>query len=114
MNIELFRSICLSLPCVTEDMPFDETVLAFRLKGKIFACVILDQPDLVVMKCAPERVLELRAAYPSIDSARYWNKKYWNQVRLDGSVPDDLITDLIHHAFSEVNNKLPKRDRIEL
>ena len=50
MNIETFREYCLSLPLVTEDMPFDETVVVFRLKGKILACITLDKPDIVVLK----------------------------------------------------------------
>ena len=82
MNIESFRAYCLSLPETTEDMPFDETVVVFRLKGKIFACVGLDKPDLVCMKCDPERAIELREQYSSIEGAFHWNKKYWNQIDL--------------------------------
>ena len=38
MNIESVREYCLSLPLVTEDFPFDEQTLVFRILGKIFAC----------------------------------------------------------------------------
>lgn len=112
MNIELFREECLRLPFATEDMPFDDTVVVFRLKGKIFGCITLDNPNLVVLKCDPERALELRANYAGIEGAWHWNKTYWNQITLDGSVPDELIVELIHHAYSEVNKKLPKKDRV--
>lgn len=114
MNIEFFREECLALPYVTEDMPFDDTVVVFRLKGKIFGCVATDKPDMIVLKCDPERALELRACYATIEGAYHWNKTYWNQILLDGSVPDALILDLIRHAYEEVNKKLPKRDRVEL
>ena len=60
MNVETFREFCLSLPYATEDMPFDDTVLVFRLKGKIFACLALDKPDMAVMKCDPVKAEELR------------------------------------------------------
>ena len=112
MDIELFREKCLALPYVTEDMPFDDTVVVFRLKGKIFGCITLDNHDLVVLKCDPERALELRAEYATIEGAWHWNKKSWNQILLDGSVPDSLIVVLIQHAYDEVNKKLPKKDRI--
>ncbi len=114
MNIELFREICLALPETTEDTPFDETTVVFRLKGKIFACVSTDSPDVVTMKCAPERAEELRAQYYAIEGAWHWNKKYWNQITLDGSVPDELIGELIRHAYEEVNRKLPKKEQVIL
>ncbi|MCQ2335538.1 MAG: MmcQ/YjbR family DNA-binding protein [Paludibacteraceae bacterium] len=112
MNIEIFRDECLKLPCATEDMPFDDTVVVFRLKGKIFGCIALDRPDVVVLKCSEARALELRAVYSAIEGAYHWNKKTWNQISLDGSVPDDLIRELIRFAYDEVNNKLPKKDRV--
>lgn len=120
MDIEEFREQCLVLPYVTEDMPFDETTVVYRLKGKIFACIstdrskciAVDKPDVVVLKCAPEKALELRATYYAIEGAWHWNKKYWNQITLDGSVPDELIHDLIHHAYEEVNKNLPKKERV--
>ena len=113
MNIELFREICLALPETTEDTPFDETTVVFRLKGKIFACVSTDSPDVVTMN-APERAEELRAQYYAIEGAWHWNKKYWNQITLDGSVPDELIGELIRHAYEEVNRKLPKKEQVIL
>ena len=112
MNIESFREYCLSLPETTEDMPFGETVLVFRLKGKIFGCVGLDKPDLVTLKCDPQRAIELREHYGSIEGAFHWNKKYWNQIWLNGDVDDDLLRQLIKHAWDEVNKKLPKKDRV--
>lgn len=114
MNIEQFRDYCLSLPMATEDMPFDDTVLVFRLKGKIFGAVILDIPNLVVLKCEPEYASELREHYSAIEPAHHWNKKYWNQIHLDGQVSDELVKSLCEHSFKEVNKKLPKREQLNL
>lgn len=100
------------MPYATEDMPFDDTVVVFRIKRKIFGCIALDKPDLIVLKCDAEYAQELRATYPGIEGAHHWGKKYWNQILLDGNVDDMLIYQLIRHAYSEVNNKLPKKDRI--
>ena len=111
MNIESFRTCCLSLPLVTEDFPFDENVLVFRVYNKIFACVAMNHPEVAVMKCDPERAIELRERYGSIEAAWHWNKKYWNQVRFRGDVPDRLFRDLAGHAYCEVWKKLPRRLR---
>lgn len=113
MNIETLREYCLSLPFVTEDMPFDDTVLVFRLKSKIFACLTLDKPDLIVMKCNPERALELRDRFEAIEPAWHWNKKYWNQIHIDNDVDRPLMEELLRHAYNEVNAKLPKKDRVQ-
>lgn len=112
MNIESLREYSLSLPLATEDMPFDDTVLVFRLKGKIFACILLDRPDLIVMKCDPERALDLRDRYEAIEPAWHWNKKYWNQIHIEGDVDRPLMEELLRHAYNEVNAKLPKKDRV--
>lgn len=114
MDIERFREICLSLPEATEDMPFDETVVVFRLKEKIFGCIALDKPEMGILKCDPELAIELRERYPAIQPAYHWSKKYWNQILFDGSVSDDMIADLARHSYNEVNKKLPKKLRVEI
>lgn len=112
MNIETFREHCLSLPLVTEDMPYDDNVVTFRLKGKIFAHICLNKPDSASMKCDAERASELREQYSAIESAWHCNKKYWNQISFNGDVSDELLQELICHAYNEVNKKLPKKDRV--
>lgn len=112
MNIETFREYCLTLPLTTEDMPYDDTVVTFRLKGKIFAYICLDKPDFAAMKCDAERATELREQYGAIESAWHCNKKYWNQIAFNGDVCDDLLQELVRHAYNEVNKKLPKKERV--
>ena len=112
MNIETFRECCLRQPLATEDMPFDDTVVVFRLQGKIFACIPLDRPDIAVLKCDPEYALELRERYPAIEGARHWNRKYWNQIHLDRLHDDELLVRLVRHSWLEVNRKLPLKLRI--
>ena len=109
MNIESVREYCLSLPQTTEDFPFDESTLAFRIEGKIFAMVDLDKTEWFVLKCNPERALELRDRYMDISPAWHMNKKYWNQLNLYGALPDKLIRTLICHSYNEVVKKIPKR-----
>lgn len=109
MNIESVREFCLSLPQTTEDFPFDETTLAFRIEGKIFAMIDLENTEWFVLKCNPERALELRDRYMDISPAWHMNKKYWNQLNLYGELPDKLIRTLICHSYNEVVKKIPKR-----
>ncbi|MCQ2958666.1 MAG: MmcQ/YjbR family DNA-binding protein [Bacteroidales bacterium] len=109
MNIEEFREYCLSLPNVTEDMPFDENVLVFRIFGKIFACISMENPDLATLKCNEEKAIELRAEYPCVEGAFHWNKKYWNQIWFNREVNDVLFKQLINHAYDEVWKKLPRK-----
>ena len=112
MDIEQFRLHCLALPFVTEDMPFDDTVVVFRLKGKIFGCIATDKPDLAVLKCDPEKAEQLRERYSAIEGSYHWNKKYWNQIYFGRDVKDELLLSLIAHAYNEVNKKLPKKERV--
>lgn len=111
MDIETAREYCLSLPMTTEDMAFGEDCLLFRVCNKIFACLSLARADCFVVKCNPEYALELRERYTEIEPAWHWNKKYWNQLNLNGSLRNDLIFSLVRHSYSEVVKKLPKSIR---
>lgn len=114
MNVEDIRSCCLAKAEATEDFPFDETTLVFRVRGKIFACIDLENTDWFCLKCDPDYAVELRDRYPSITGAWHWNKKYWNQVAMGDDVNDRLVRHLIDHAYDEVVKKLPRRVQREL
>lgn len=113
MDIEIIRAYCLSKPLVTEDSAFGPEGLLFRVYGKIFAYLDLDRPDLVVVKCDPDRAVELRDRYAGVVPAWHWNKKYWNELHFDTDVPDEVILSLIDHSLDEVLKKLPKKIRLE-
>ena len=121
MNIEEVREFCLSLRGVTEDQPFGDDNITFRLAGKIFLCLWLGDSDKshadtrphFALKLLPERNEQLREQSPHITPAWHWNKKYWNQVNLYGSLEDDFILGLIRHSYSEVVKKLKKQVRME-
>ncbi|MCM1107654.1 MAG: MmcQ/YjbR family DNA-binding protein [Clostridium sp.] len=115
MDIESVRTYCLAKPFVTEDFPFDEVHLVFRLKNKIFACVNLNHPDMLTLKCDADYAVELRDRYDCITGAFHWNKKYWNQLPIGSDeLPDSLIRSLIEHAYDEIVKKLPRKQREEL
>jgi predicted DNA-binding protein (MmcQ/YjbR family) len=108
MDIEAVRAYCLSLPEATEDFPFDETTLVFRLHNKIFACLDFERTEWLTLKCDPDYAIDLRDRYSGIEPAWHWNKKYWNQVSLHHCQPQ-LICSLIRHSYNEVIKKLPKK-----
>lgn len=109
MNIESVHEYCMSLPHATEDMAFGDGYLLMRVFGKIFACISFERQDYFVLKCDPGYAVELRDRYADIEGAWHWNKKYWNQLRLSGSLGDDLVKSLIRHSYAEVVKKMPRK-----
>lgn len=112
MNLEELRTYCLSLPHVTEDMPFGEDFLVFRICNRIFALTNLEHiPVSVSLKCEPERAVELREEYPDkIVAGYHLNKKHWNTVLLE-SLPEALIKEMVQHSYNQVLAKVPKKER---
>lgn len=113
MNIEEIRTYCLSKPLSTEDSAFGEDIILFRIYNKIFACLDLNRPNRVTVKCDPDYAIELRDQYNGIVEAWHWNKKYWNELHWDTDVPDEVILKLIDHSLQEVLKKLPKKTQNE-
>ena len=100
MNIELLHDYCISKPGVTEGFPFGEDTLVFKVKGKIFALANLDGDLSINLKCDPALAIELREKYSSVTPGYHMNKKHWNTVLLDGSVPDREVFSWIDHSFN--------------
>ncbi|HRK26467.1 MAG TPA: MmcQ/YjbR family DNA-binding protein [Chitinophagales bacterium] len=110
MDIEILRQFCLQKPGVTEGFPFDEVTLVFKVMGKMFAILALDDtPKRINLKCDPEKAIQLRAEYSSILPGYHSNKKYWNTLVLDGSLPHELVYELINHSLELVVAGLPKK-----
>ncbi|MBX7202569.1 MAG: MmcQ/YjbR family DNA-binding protein [Bacteroidia bacterium] len=110
MNIETIRDFCLQLENTSEDMPFGDAVLVFRVHGKIFALLSLSEVRTINLKCEPEKAIELRAQYPEIIPGYHMNKKHWNTLYYE-HLSDVFITQLITDAYRLVWNSLPKRLR---
>jgi predicted DNA-binding protein (MmcQ/YjbR family) len=108
MNIESIRDYCLSKQEVTESFPFGEDTLVFKVLGKMFALLNLQGQLSVNLKCDPEKAIELREEFSSVLPGYHMNKRYWNTVVLDGSVPDRLLKEWIDHSYNEVVKSLPK------
>lgn len=115
MGIEDVRDYALSLPGVTEDQPFGEDAVTFRLEGKIFVCLWVgeireDTPNLgpnFALKLLPERHEELRAQYDAVRPAWHWNKRHWSDVYYE-QMDADTVRSWIRESYLLVASKLPK------
>lgn len=112
MDLELFREYCLRKPGATEDMPFGEDVLVFRVGGKMFALAPLDEvPATANLKCDPDLALELRDRYEQVRPGYHMNKKHWNTVQIDSVIPDAELRKMIDHSYELVVTRLPNAKR---
>jgi predicted DNA-binding protein (MmcQ/YjbR family) len=107
MNIESLREYCLSKKEAAESFPFDDVTLVFKVCNKMFALMNLDSDLSINLKCDPEKVIALREQFSSVIPGYHMNKKYWNTIIIDGSVPETLICGWIDHSYDEVVKKLP-------
>jgi predicted DNA-binding protein (MmcQ/YjbR family) len=105
MNIEILREYCIKKDEVTEGFPFGEDTLVFKVKGKIFALANLAGDLSINLKCDPLHALELREKYSSVTPGYHMNKKHWNTVMLDGSVPDKEVFLWIDHSYDLIAGK---------
>lgn len=117
MNLEELRDHCLAIKQVEECTPFGENLISYKIKNKIFAFFPLlpkEGEHFVVLKCDPDKSVELRERYRGITKGYYTGSTLmWNSVYLQQDVPDALIAALILHSAQEVVKKLPKRQREE-
>jgi predicted DNA-binding protein (MmcQ/YjbR family) len=111
MNIEDLREYCISKKGVIEGFPFDEVTLVFKVGGKMFALTKLEGEPSVNLKCDPEKAIELREYYSEIVPGYHMNKLHWNTIYLKGSVPNNLIKELIDLSYNLVLASLPRAKR---
>jgi predicted DNA-binding protein (MmcQ/YjbR family) len=112
MNAESFRAYCLSKPAATEGTPFGPEDIVFKVAGKMFAILALEEvPPRVNLKCDPDLALELRDRYEQVEPGYHMNKKHWNTVVLDGVIPEREIRKMIDHSYDLVVQSLPKTKR---
>lgn len=111
MDIESFRQFCLSFPDVSEEFPFGPDTLVFKVKGKMFALTDLDLFVSINLKCDPDVAIELRERYPAVQPGYHMNKKHWNTILMDNSIPDRNLKEWIENSYQLVRASLPKSQR---
>ncbi|MBC7848155.1 MAG: MmcQ/YjbR family DNA-binding protein [Chitinophagaceae bacterium] len=115
MNIETLQKYCLSKNGVEETLPFGPETLVYKVHGKIFLlCGMDSSPFQFNVKCDPDRAIELREEYASVQPGYHMNKKHWNTVIVDGSVGVKLLNEWIDHSYDLVVKSLPKKIQEEM
>ncbi len=114
-DIESFREYCLKKKGVTEEFPFDEETLVFKVMGKMFALTGLDAEQFQInLKCNRDLIPELRAKHTAVQPGYHMNKDHWNTVLIDGSLSKKEILGMIDHSYEEVVRGMTKKMQEEL
>ncbi len=115
MDIESIRQYCLQKKETTEGFPFGHDTLVFKVKAKMFLLLALNQDPLTFnAKCDPLVAIELREQYESIQPGYHMNKKLWNTITVDATIPNKLIKEMIDNSYMLVVKSLSKRDQESL
>ncbi len=116
MNIEDYRTYCLSKKGVTESIPFSKLpdVLVFKVLGKMFTATDIATFSSFSIKCRPETIEELRANYAAMLEPSYFSKNHWSQVIMDGTIPDTLLYEWLDISYELVVSNLSKKMRAQL
>ncbi|MHB9861812.1 MmcQ/YjbR family DNA-binding protein [Streptomyces sp. YIM S03343] len=116
MTPQELRALCLSFNAVEEDFPFTPEISVFKVLGKMFALTDLSgRPLTVNLKCDPEDAVRLRGEHEGLIVPGYhMNKRHWNTVTADGTLPDRLVRELIEDSYDLVVAGLPRAERLRL
>src|SRR6202011_5411334 len=106
------RDLCLSFPGSVETFPFGPETSVFKVAGKMFALSQLAQRPLrVSLKCEPLLAEQLRDAHTAVLPGYHLNKRHWNTVILDGSLPEQMIKEMIEDSYDLIVGRLPESRR---
>ncbi len=112
MDTEDLRSYCLQKKGAAEGFPFGSHVLVLTVLGKVFAMInLVDIPLRMNLKCDPALALELRERYAAVIPGYHSNKKHWNTIIVDGSIPQREIVEMMDHSYAMVVQGLKRSDR---
>jgi predicted DNA-binding protein (MmcQ/YjbR family) len=108
------RDYCLSKKSTVEDFPFGDDVAVYKVAGKVFALMPVEGSTRISLKCDPTLALMLRETYPSVTPGYHLNKKHWNSVEVDDSIPDGEVLEMVDHSYDQVVKGLSKAEREKL
>jgi predicted DNA-binding protein (MmcQ/YjbR family) len=114
MTLDHFREHCLSLKGTTEQLPFDENTLVFKVMRKIFALCNMMTFEYCNLKCDPEKAIRLREEFTEVTPAWHMNKKHWNSVSFIGDLSDQQIEQWVKDSYNLVVKNMPKKLRKQL
>lgn len=115
MEYQILESHLLSKKGSFKDFPFGPNAAVFKVAGKMFALVALNEKSLrITLKCDPDDADALRMMFDAVKPGYAMNKDHWNTIHLDGSIPEDILLNMIDASYALVVKKLAKADRFKL
>jgi len=114
MNRNELRDYCLSRQKAVEDFPFGNDVAVYKVMGKMFALIPVNAPLQISLKCDPVWAEVLRQTYKAVTPGYHLNKRHWNTVLFDDTIPDEEVLEMVDHAYEQVVKGLTKKDREKL
>jgi len=115
LTLDVIKAYCLAKPGSSAGYPFGEGTLVFKVLDRMFAlCSEDEQPLRINLKCDPDDALALRAQYSAIVPGYHMNKRHWNSLIMDGSLPDNLVFELIDHSYHLVVAKMSQTKQRKL
>ncbi len=112
MEYQILEKHLLAKTCSVKEFPFGPEAAVFKVAGKMFALVAwTTEPVRLTLKCEPDEADFLRSRFAAIVPGYYMNKKHWNTITLDNSIPEDLLLDMIETSYALVVKGLPKAER---
>ena len=111
MNIEEFRNYCLNKKGVSEEFPFDQNTLVYKVMGKMFVLTDINTFESVNLKCDPDKAVELRENYDFVRPGFHMNKTHWNTVDMDWQLEDALLKSWIDHSYELVAQSLTRKQK---
>ena len=115
MNLDTLENILISKNTSVKEFPFDEKTMVFKVSNKMFALVRLQKNPLQLnLKCDPNDALAYRDIYDCVKEGYHMNKKHWNTITLDGTMPKNILIEMINDSYDLVVNKLTKKEKEKL
>lgn len=115
MNAEVLRTHCLQKKGVEEGLPFGPDTLVYKVGGKLFLLISLNSVPLQFnVKCDPVMAIDLREQYNCVLPGYHMNKKHWNTVIADGTVPDKALLQWVEDSYALVYQSLPQKIKQQL
>jgi len=112
MDLDSLSKYCLRKKGVTESFPFGVDVLVMSVGGKMFVLIWINEENLRInLKCEPFLAELLREKYTAVKPGYHMNKRHWNTVEIDGSIPENVILSMIDDSYELVFKGLKKSDR---
>jgi predicted DNA-binding protein (MmcQ/YjbR family) len=107
---------CLSKNAVIKDYKIEWDATRYMIDSKMFVLIgqNKEKREIISLKLNPEYGEFLRNEYDDIKPGYYLNKEHWNSINLDGSVPDDLLKELVDQSYALVLHSLTKKRQSEI